>query len=247
MKILITGGRSAIAQALAARQIAQGHEVVVTASSVASAAEVTKLYAARKIAADVVTFPLDPSALFHESLEAVLEEGVDALVLNASPPIKRFKLAHQFSTEEIREALAVNVEGNVRLVQRVLPQMTRRRFGRLVFVSSAMVATGTSRHGLYCMTKSAMEAFFVNLAVDYSAKNVLANVLRPGIVKTERTARFWKKEGYLEKAKVIPQGALGEPEQIAEVFDPLLSKTSYMTGSIVTVSGGLPLMKLGGL
>ena len=81
-----------------------------------------------------------------------------------------------------------------------------------------MVSSGTSRHGLYCMTKSAMEALFLNLAVDYGRHNVLANVLRPGIVRTERTKRFWRRPSYQEKAnRMIPQGKLGEPAQIAEV------------------------------
>ena len=247
MKILITGGRSEMAAALAARQIGFGNQVVVTASSQESADGVRAMYAARNLAVDVVVFPLDPTIPPSFDLEAVLDAGVDALVLNAAPPIKRFKLAHLYTPDEVHSQISLNVEGNVRLVQRVLPGMIAKSFGRLVFVSSAMVATGTTKHGLYCLSKGAMEAFFFNLAVDYGKKNILANVLRPGIVRTERTRRFWKRPAYVEKARrLIPQGVLGEPAQIAEAFDPLLSPTSYMTGSVVTVSGGLPLMNLGG-
>jgi 3-oxoacyl-[acyl-carrier protein] reductase len=247
VKILITGGRSQIGTALAERQIRLGHRVVVTASDAEGAERLRASYRELGVAADVVVFPLDPKLPLGDDLEAVVADGVDALVLNASTPIKRFKLVHRFSDEEIHEALALNVEGNLRLLRKVLPGMIERKFGRLVFVSSAMVASGTSRHGLYCMTKSAMEALVLNVAVDYGRHNVLANVLRPGVVRTERTKRFWRRPAYQEKAaRMIPQGKLGEPAQIAEAFDPLLSPTSYMTGSILTVSGGLPLMNLSG-
>jgi 3-oxoacyl-[acyl-carrier protein] reductase len=245
VKILITGGRSQIGTALAERQLRLGNRVIVTASSAEGAAVLRASYAELGVAAEVVVFPLDPELPLGGDLEACLREGIDALVLNASTPIKRFKYVHRLTREEIHESIALNIEGNLRLLREVLPGMMERKFGRLVFVSSAMVSSGTSRHGLYCMTKSAMEALFLNVAVDYGRHNILANVLRPGIVRTERTKRFWRRPAYREKAeRMIPQGKLGEPAQVAECFDPLLSPTSYMTGSILTVSGGLPLMNL---
>lgn len=247
MRLLVTGGRSEIAIALVERQLRLGHEVLVTASSEASARDVRALYEARGLSARAVVYALDPEIPIGEDLEAEFDRGVDALVLAASTPVKRLKVAHRLGGDEVRDALRLNVEGNVRLVVRALPGMIERRFGRIVFVSSVMAVTGASRHALYGMTKSAMESFVVSVAVDYGKQNVLANVLRPGIVRTERTRRFWKRSSYVAKAeRLVPQGAIGEPAQIAEAFDPLLSPTSYMTGSIVTVAGGLPLFDLRG-
>ena len=86
------------------------------------------------------------------------------------------------------------------------------------------------------------------MAVDYSANNILSNIVRVGLIKTSRTEQFWKRPAYQEKmAQINPQGMMGEAAQVAEAMDPLLSKTSFMTGSVVTVSGGLPLMRSEGI
>ncbi|MBX7098314.1 MAG: SDR family oxidoreductase [Myxococcaceae bacterium] len=247
-RLLITGGTSQIAMALAARQAALGRDVTVTASKEEGVEPLRRRYAEARIPAAVVAFDLDPAVPYGRALQELLGSGVDALVLNAAPPVKRFRRVHQFPAKEIDEALSLNVVGNFRLLQAVLPGMAQRRFGRLVFVSSAMVQQAASRHALYALTKSAVESLFTSVAIEYAAKNVFANVVRPGIIRTERTRRFWKNPEYLERAqRLIPAGALGRPEQVAEAFDPLLSETSYLNGSVLTVGGGLPILNLAGV
>jgi 3-oxoacyl-[acyl-carrier protein] reductase len=126
--------------------------------------------------------------------------------------------------------------------------MVERKFGRVVFVSSLSVAQGTSRFPYYCAAKSALEGLFINLGVDYGEHNVFFNIVRPGIIATERTKRFWKRSHYLKTLeKVIPVMKLGQAPQVAEALDPLLSPTGYMNGSTITVSGGLPMLRSAGL
>jgi 3-oxoacyl-[acyl-carrier protein] reductase len=146
--------------------------------------------------------------------------------------------------DEIQSVLSQDVVGNLRLLQAVLPGMIERRFGRLVLISSMTVPMGSGRYGLYSLSKGALESLFLNLAVDYGSYNILSNIVRPGTIRTQRTKRFWSREKYVEKVNAfIPQGAMGTPAQVAEALDPLLSATSYMNGSVVAVSGGLPLVR----
>ena len=248
MNILITGGSSDIAQAIAKRRIGAGDKVIITCSSEQSLQHTIEHYEQQnmKVTGFVYNFN-EPQACEHD-LEKLIQEPIDALVLNAFTRVSQLRKLHALSYESIHTYITNNIQGNIWLIHRLLPTMLQQKFGRLLLVSSISAITGTSRYSAYCTAKAALEGLFLNLAVDYSANNILYNILRVGLIKTSRTEQFWKKPEYQEKmAKIIPQGTMGEPNQVAEAIDPLLSKTSFITGSVVTVSGGLPLMRSEGL
>ncbi len=180
-----------------------------------------------------------------DALDALLLDGVDALVLNAwtrRPPVRRF---HELPVTSLAGDVQRNVLGNCWLIQRVLPGMLQRGFGRIVFVSSISTALGTARYSSYVLGKSAIEGLMRSLAVEYGAHNVLANTVRLGIFKTERTRKFWGDASYVTRmSAVIPSGALGEPHQVGSVLDPLLAEDQYVNGAIIDISGGLPMFCL---
>ncbi|MCM2277152.1 MAG: SDR family oxidoreductase [Oligoflexia bacterium] len=243
MKTLITGGSSEIAQALARRRAAAGDDVCITASSRESLDATLADYSEKGIPARGFVFSLDePEATDAEGLQRIRE--AEAIVLNAAPRIPKLKLFHEIPWEKQKAAIDSAVLGNLWLLKQALPEMKARRFGRLVFVSSLSVLTGTSRFGLYCSAKGALEALFVNLAVDYGEFGICANIVRPGIIATSRNRRYWKRSHFAEKMpELIPMRALGAPDQVAEALEPLLSPTTYMNGSTITVSGGLPMLR----
>jgi 3-oxoacyl-[acyl-carrier protein] reductase len=183
-----------------------------------------------------------------EALQSLLQIPLDGLVLNAFTRVSQLRKLHAISYPTLRSYLDDNLHGNIWLIHHLLPHLLANKFGRLILISSLSAITGTSRYGAYCTTKAALEGLFLNLAVDYSANNILSNIVRVGLIKTSRTEQFWKRSTYQEKmAQIIPQGMMGESTQVAEAMDPLLSQTSFMTGSVITVSGGLPLMRSEGL
>ena len=125
--------------------------------------------------------------------------------------------------------------------------MKENQFGRILFISSVAATNGTSQYGLYSMGKSAIEGLITNIAVDYGKYNITANTIRPGIIKTQRTKRFWERSYYEKRmSRGIPMGKLGEPEQVASACLPFLDKESYITGTSLNVSGGLPLINTSG-
>jgi 3-oxoacyl-[acyl-carrier protein] reductase len=217
----------------------EGHQVAVTASNVDSANEVKKHYSK-----DVSVFVLN----LHENdnLNSELTSylaGCDYLILNAATKVKKLKRFHHIDKGEIRDSLEADVVGNTTLIQLALPHMIKRKFGRIVFISSIAANIGSSRYGLYCLTKNAMEGLIYNLAVDFGRYNVLSNILRPGLMQTSRTERFWGKEGYIENvSKVIPQGKMGQPAEIASALTSLLAEDCYINGQAINVSGGMPLV-----
>lgn len=246
MKLLITGGSSDIAKAIIRRRHAQGDEIILTCSAAASLEKTLAALESEGIRASGFVFDLSNPGAASEAKERALAGGIDAVVLNACSRLERRRPFHQIGERESREFIDENIHGNLWLLRRVLPAMVDARFGRLVFISSLSAAAGTSRYGIYCLAKSALEGLFLNLAVDYGRHGITANVIRPGVIKTERTRKFWEDEAYVEKAsRAIPQAALGKPESVAEALDPLLSANSYMNGSVVHVTGGLPLLRIG--
>jgi NAD(P)-dependent dehydrogenase (short-subunit alcohol dehydrogenase family) len=95
------------------------------------------------------------------------------------------------------------------------------------------------------LAKSALEGLMRNLAVDYGRYGITANTIRPGIIRTERTAKVMSNPKYeIRVGRMIPSGVVGEPDQVAEVVELLLSKTSYINGQALNVGGGLPLVSM---
>ena len=247
MRILITGGGSDIGCAIAARRLALGDSVIITASSAASLEQARTRYRAQGLDVDGVVFDLAQPEHSAGDLDRLLAGGVDGLVLNAwtrRPPIRRF---HDMHPGAVKADVHANVLGNCWLIQRVLPGMVARRLGRVVLVSSVSTVNGTGRYGTYVMCKAAMEGLMRNLAMDYGPDGVLANTVRLGIIKTERTRAFWSREDYVARMSgIIPQGALGEPADVAAALDPLLAERQYVNGAVLDVSGGLPMFRLDG-
>lgn len=248
MNLLVTGGGSDIGQAIVARRLALGDRVTITASSHDSLASAMAACDERERAVDGLVLDLRTPEASSADVDRVLARGIDAVVLNAwtrRPPVRRL---HEMTPRSVEADLRANVLGNCWLIQRALPGMLERGFGRIVLISSVSAVNGTSRYSTYVMGKAAMEGLMRNLAVDYGEHNILANTVRLGLFKTARTRRFWSAREYAERmSAVIPQGALGEPAAIGPVLDPLLCAEQYINGAVIDVSGGLPMFRLHGV
>ncbi|WP_298627285.1 SDR family NAD(P)-dependent oxidoreductase [uncultured Legionella sp.] len=248
MNLLITGGSSDIAQAIAKRRLEMGDSIIITASSEQSLNQTLELYHQKKMKVSGFVYDFTQPESCEKDLETLLQNPIDGLVLNAFTRVSQLRKLHALPFNSIRTYIDNNINGNIWLIQKILSSMLLNKMGRLVLISSLSSVTGTSRYPAYCAAKAALEGLFLNLAVDYSSRNILSNIVRVGLIKTSRTEQFWTNPLYQEKvAKIIPQGSMGEPAQVAEAMDPLLSKTSFITGSVLTVSGGLPLMSSEGL
>lgn len=244
MKVLITGGSSDISRAIIQRRIDLGNEVFFTSHS-QEAIEETQAFFAGK--AEGILFDLsEPTA--NAAAFKKLESCLDALVLCACSKQKAIKPFHDFSFPEFQVFTRMNLEGNAWLLHQLIPGMVKRKFGRLVFISSLSAAAGTSRYPAYCTAKAAIEGLFLNLAVDYAEYGVYSNIVRPGVIATSRNAKRWERTGYAEKIKtLIPACEIGTANQVASAVDLVLERDSYMNGAVIPVGGGLPLLRTAGL
>lgn len=248
MNILITGGLSDIAQAIAKRRLQLGDTIIITSSTRESLSKTLEHYAQQDMQVSGLVYNFTHPEASLEEVQNLLHEPLDGVILNAFTRMSHLRKLHALSYPALRTYIDDNLHGNIWLIHRLLPALLANKFGRLILISSLSAITGTSRYGAYCSVKAALEGLFLNLAVDYSANNILSNIVRVGLIKTSRTEQFWKRAGYQEKMEqIIPQATMGEPSQVAEALDPLLSRTSFITGAVLNVSGGLPLMRSEGL
>lgn len=248
MRILLTGGSSDLAKAIVRHRTELGDELIISASNEESLNTCLEEYARQNLKVSGFVYSFESPEQSEDDLSKLLATPLDGLILNAFTRVPQLRKLHALSYQSIQHYLTLNLQGNLWLIHRLLPHFVAQKNGRLILISSLSAAAGTSRYPAYCMAKAALEGLFFNLAVDYSAQNILSNIVRVGLIKTSRTEAFWSNPNYQEKvSKIIPQGRMGEPSQIAMSLDPLLASNSFMTGSILTVSGGLPLMSSEGL
>jgi 3-oxoacyl-[acyl-carrier protein] reductase len=225
MKVLISGHSSLIAQAIAKARLEMGDDVFMT-----SRGETTKFDPR------ITIIPFD---LKNPDLSPFVTLSFDAVVLCAMTSTPGLKTFHKTPLEgETLEFLRCNIEGNIQLLQIVLPHMVKQEFGRIVYISSMIATNPMAGYSIYGAIKSAMESTIRSVAFEYGKHNITANTLRAGIIATERNKKFRDKFED-QMTKNISLKTIGTPEQIAEAIHPLLSKNCYIQGTQVEVSGGL--------
>ncbi|MCO4793037.1 MAG: SDR family oxidoreductase [Bacteriovoracaceae bacterium] len=246
MKVLITGSNSDISKSLGEILLERGDSIVFTCSSKESHKS-AKEYWEKHPNKDRIDFCIFNFSAPNTNMEQLVKFELDSVVLNAWKKVDELKDFHEFTDEDVDSELLENIKGNVLLLRSLIPGMVERKLGRILYISSVVASAGTSKYGLYCLGKSAIEGLIKNIAVDYGKHNITANTLRPGIIKTQRTKRFWEREFYAKRmSKGIPMNKLGEPVHIAQSCLTFLMEDTYISGSSLNVSGGLPLISTAG-
>ena len=134
--------------------------------------------------------------------------------------------------------MTTNFMGFQRLTTAALRPMIRAKTGRIVAIGSVTATYGTSGNAVYAATKGAMLGYTRTMAVEVARKGVTVNYVAPGFVDTALLDPY---RAYLDRlAKKIPAARLGRPEDVAGLVAYLVSaEAAYMTGSVLTIDGGL--------
>lgn len=163
---------------------------------------------------------------------------VDILVNNAG--ITRTAMLHKMTQDQWQDVLAVHLSGSFNCLQAVVDGMIERRYGRIIFVTSAAGVLGTIGQINYSAAKAGLLGMAKSCARELARHNITANAIAPGaatpMTETIRTDERFK-EKYLDR---IPLGRWAEPKEIAPVFVFFASDaSSYVTGQIVAADGGM--------
>jgi 3-oxoacyl-[acyl-carrier protein] reductase len=143
--------------------------------------------------------------------------------------------------EAWHKVLGTNLGGTYNFCRAVAYSMMRNRRGRIINISSVAADYVNMGQTNYAASKGAINAFTRALAVELASRNVTVNAIAPGFIETDMSAAVRNKAGDLIK-KFIPMKRLGQPQDIARVALFLASEeSSYLTGQVITVDGGLSL------
>ncbi len=162
---------------------------------------------------------------------------IDFLVNNAGITVD--KTVRKMSHDDWHNVLNVNLFGAFAMTKAVLEHMLERGSGRIVNISSVIGETGNVGQANYAASKAGLFGFTKSLALETARKGITVNVVAPGFIATEMVSAMPQSvlDTVIEK---IPQRRLGTPEEVARVVKFLLEpESSYITGAVYTINGGL--------
>jgi len=238
-KALVTGATGGIGEAVARTLHAAGATVGLHGT------RIEKLEAlAAELGDRVKLFPANLSdreevKALGQNAEAELE-GVDILVNNAG--ITRDGLFVRMSDEDWDAVLEVNLGAVFRLTRELTHPMMRRRFGRIVNITSIVGVTGNPGQANYCASKAGLIGFSKSLAQEIATRNITVNCVAPGFIESAMTDKLNDKQKDAIMG-AIPMKKMGTGEDIAASVLYLASnEAGYVTGQTLHVNGGMAMI-----
>ncbi len=238
-KAVVTGAGRGIGKAIAEALARHGVKVICVSKSESScgalAAAITASGgSARALAVDVS----DGAAVAKAAEQLLAEEGkIDILVNNAG--ITRDGLLARMSEDDWNAVIQTNLTSCFHWTKAIGWPMCRARYGRIVNIASVVGLVGNAGQANYAAAKGGMIAFTKSVAKEFARRNVTANVVAPGFIRTDMTSVLSED---VQKAaqSVIPMQRFGEAADVAAMAAFLCSEEAgYITGQVFTVDGGM--------
>ncbi len=237
---VVTGGGRGIGRAICLRLAEMGAQVVINYVSRPDAAQETlDAILAQGGAGRLVQFDVADFGQVQDAFKQILEDfgRIDLLVSNAG--ITRDGLLATMKEEDWDAVMATNLKGAYNCIKGVYRPMMKKRWGRIVLISSVIGATGNAGQANYAAAKAGLVGLAKSTARELASRNVTVNVVAPGYIATEMTEQL--PESVREKIlSEIPMAVMGEPRDVAGAVAYLLSEDArYVTGQVLHVNGGM--------
>jgi 3-oxoacyl-[acyl-carrier protein] reductase len=230
--VLVTGGAKGIGLACAKAFVDNGDRVAVTYRSAPPPDEVGD---------SILAVPCDVTDT--EQVDAAfttVEEKlgpVEVLVSNAG--ITHDTLVLRMSDDDFDAVLDANLTGGFKVAKRAVQKMMRARWGRIIFISSVVGATGQAGQANYAASKAGLVGLGRSLAREFASRKITVNIVAPGPIATDMMGEVAEKRQELIEA-AVPLGRFGEPSEVAAAVRYLASDDAgYITGAVLPVDGGL--------
>ena len=237
---LVTGASKGIGAAIALRLAERGARVAVNYNTSEGPAEQVAA-SIRDAGGDALTVRADVSDLPQVTamVERISDDwgAVDILVNNAG--IIGDSLLVRMTDEAWGQVIATNLNGTFYCTRSVLRAMVRKRWGRIVNISSVVGIRGNAGQANYSASKAGVLGFTKSLAKEVATRNITVNAVTPGYIRTD-TVNVLPQHLKDRIMTWIPQGHFGEVDDVAHLVAFIASeKAKYMTGQVVSVDGGM--------
>jgi len=233
---LVTGSTRGIGRAIAETCVAAGARVAVVGrdKAVADAVAAEIGGAARGFACDIA----DTAAVNRLVADVEAAFGtVDILVNNAG--LTRDNIIPRLKDEDWQVVVDTNLRGAFATTRAATRGMMKRRWGRIINIASVVGLIGNKGQSNYAASKAGLIGLTKSVAKEFASRNILANVIAPGFIETDMTAKMTP-EARDSLSKQIPLERLGSARDVAGMVAFLASDhASYITGQVFVVDGGM--------
>jgi 3-oxoacyl-[acyl-carrier protein] reductase len=237
---VVTGGSRGIGRATSVALAEAGAHVLVNYRSNEEAAQETlALIEEAGGQGELLGFDVaDPESVDRAIKDALERHGrIDILVNNAGISLDQLLL--RVSQKDLEQTWATNVNGPIYCAKACIRPMMKKRWGRIINLSSVVGESGNAGQVVYSSSKAAVLGLTRTLAREYASRGVTVNAVAPGFIETDMTADLpdAAKQGIIDQT---PLGRMGRPEEVAAAVVFLASEeASYITGQVVRVNGGM--------
>jgi 3-oxoacyl-[acyl-carrier protein] reductase len=235
---LVTGASGGIGEAIARQLHAQGAGVIL-AGRRREALDALAAALGERVRLEVAELA-DPEAAERLIAGAEADGGLDVLINNAG--LTRDNLAVRMKDEDWQTVLDVNLSAGFRLIRGALRGMMRRRWGRIVNVTSVVALTGNPGQANYAAAKAGLIGMTKSLAAEVASRGITVNCVAPGFIRTPMTEALGEEQRtrLLER---VPVGRLGTGADVAAAVGYLASEeAAYVTGQTLHVNGGMAMI-----
>lgn len=240
--VLVTGGSRGIGKSVALAYAAQGANVVVNyTSNPKKAEEVVTEIKALGVEAMAIACDVSDDAAVEAMVESIEKDfhTIDILVNNAG--VTRDGLLIRMKDSDWDQVMDINLKGTYLCTKHVGKKMLKRKAGNIVNITSVVGLTGNAGQSNYSASKAGVIGFTKSIAKEFAGRQIRVNAVAPGFIATDMTEKL-SQEVIDTYKKAIPLGRMGDPEDVAKAVIFLSSdQSSYMTGQIITVDGGMTL------
>ena len=237
---LVTGASRGIGRAIAMVLARNGAHVIVNYHQNREAAERTlQEVTAAGGQGEIAQFDVANENQIEESVKRIVDvrSKIDILVNNAG--VTSDALLVRLKSEDWDQVVGTNLKGTVLCTKAVSRSMIRRRYGRIVNLSSVVAQMGNAGQSLYAATKAGILGFTRAVAREIASRGVTVNAVAPGFIETEMTDKLPEelRQKFLDS---IPAGRFGTCAEVAEAVAFLAGPAAgYITGQVLNINGGL--------
>jgi NAD(P)-dependent dehydrogenase (short-subunit alcohol dehydrogenase family) len=238
---IVTGSSRGIGRAIAERFAEHGAKVVISSRNLEDCEEVVRTIRNKGGEARAQACNISSKDELQSLVDSTRAEwgAIDVLVCNAAVN-PHFGPSHTITDEAFDKIMESNVRSNFWLCNMVLPEMAERGGGAVILISSVGGMLGSQSIGVYGMSKAADMALARNICVEWGPKNVRANCIAPGLVRTEFARALWENPKIYEQVvRSYPLRRIAEPDEIAGAAVFLAAPSgSFINGQTIVIDGG---------